>query len=90
MLGAFIFEDILCRWGAIAEIITDNGTPYIAALDWLASRYSINHIHISAYNSSTNGIVERQHHTIQESIVKTCKGNILKWPVITPHAFWVD
>ncbi|KIJ04305.1 hypothetical protein PAXINDRAFT_39921, partial [Paxillus involutus ATCC 200175] len=24
-LAAFIFEDILCRWGPLAEIVTDNG-----------------------------------------------------------------
>ena len=40
-LGSFIFEDILCRWGAVGEIVTDNGTTYVAALDWLSSRYGI-------------------------------------------------
>ena len=24
-LGDFIFEDILCWWGGVAEVITDNG-----------------------------------------------------------------
>ncbi|KZV80954.1 hypothetical protein EXIGLDRAFT_562950, partial [Exidia glandulosa HHB12029] len=24
-IGKFIFEDILCRWGYLAEIVTDNG-----------------------------------------------------------------
>lgn len=57
-LGRFIFEEILCRWGAVEEIITDNGTAYIAALDWLASKYGIHHIRISTYNSRVNGIVE--------------------------------
>jgi len=63
-LGNFIFEEILCRWGAVGEIVTDNGTAYIAALEWLADKYGIHHIHISAYNSQVNGIVERQHRTI--------------------------
>jgi len=35
-LGAFLFEEILCRWGAVEEIVTDNGTAYVAALNWLA------------------------------------------------------
>ena len=43
-IGKFIFQEILCRWGAIAEIITDNGTPIIAALDWLSKKYHISHI----------------------------------------------
>jgi transposase InsO family protein len=58
-IGAFIFKKILCRWGAVREIVTDNGSMYIAALDWLADRYGIQHIRISPYNSQANGIIER-------------------------------
>ena len=89
-LAAFIFEDILCRWGAVEEIVTDNGTPFVAALDHLASRYGIRHIRISAYNSRANAIVERQHRTIRESLVKACEGRIGRWPELAPHAFWAD
>ena len=66
-LGAFIFKEILCRWGGLEEIDTDNGTPFIAALDWLAAKYHICHIRISAYNSQANRIVERSHQTIRNS-----------------------
>ena len=89
-VGRFIFEEILCRWGAVEEIVTDNGSAYIAALDWLSSKYSIRHIKISAYNSRANGIVERQHRTIRESLLKTCEGDASKWPVVAPHVFWAD
>jgi hypothetical protein len=71
-IGAFLFEEVLCRWGTIKEVVTDNGTPYIATLDWLAERYSIHHICILAYNSWANGIVKHQHCTIQESLMKAC------------------
>jgi hypothetical protein len=40
-LTDFIFQDILCRWGAIQTIVTDNGKPFIAALNSLAKRYGI-------------------------------------------------
>jgi hypothetical protein len=89
-LAAFIFEDILCRWGAVEEIVTDNGAVFVATLDWLTKRYGIRHIRISAYNSRANGIVEHQHRTIRESIVKACDGNISRWPIVAPHAFWAD
>ncbi len=89
-LGAFLFEEILCRWGAVREIVTDNGTAYIAALDWLSSRYGIRHIRISAYNSRANGIVKRQHRTIQDSLIKTCDGNPSQWPAVAPFIFWAD
>jgi hypothetical protein len=89
-LGSFIFEEILCRWGSVAEIVTDNGSAYVAALDWLATKYGIRHIRISAYNSRANGIVERQHRTIRESLVKLCSDDISKWPALAPLAFWAD
>jgi len=63
-LGAFLFEDVLCRWGAVEEIVTDNGSPFVAALNWLVHKYHIRHIRISAYNSKANGLVERSHRTI--------------------------
>ena len=89
-LRAFIFEEILCRWGAVEELVTNNGTAYVAALDWLATKYDIRHIRISAYNSWANGIIKRQHCTIQESLVKACAGNISKWPTLAPLVFWAD
>ena len=67
--------------------MTNNGTAYITALDWLTKCYGIWHIWISAYNSHTNGIVEQQLH---ESIVKACEGDISKWPVIALLTFWTD
>jgi hypothetical protein len=46
-LGAFLFEEVLCWWGAVAEIVTDNGAAFVAALDWLERRFGIQHIRIS-------------------------------------------
>ena len=89
-IAAFIFEEILCRWGAVGEIVTDNGTAYIAALDWLTERYGIHHIRISAYNSQANGIVKRQHRTVRDSIFKACDGDSSRWLLVAPFAFWAD
>src|SRR5712671_3598658 len=89
-LGAFLFEEVLCCWGAVEEIVSNNSTPYITALDWLADRYGIRHIRISAYNSHVNGVVERQHRTIHESLVKACNGDPSKWPAHAPYVFWAD
>ena len=89
-LGTFIFEEILCRWGGLEEIVTDNGTPFVAALDWLTEKYHICHIRISAYNSQANGVVERSHRTIHDSLVKACNGEITQWPSLAHHVFWAD
>src|SRR6201747_2368209 len=53
-LAAFIFEEILCRWGPLSEIVTDNGPAFILALSTLADRYNIRHIPISPYNPHAN------------------------------------
>ena len=64
----FIFG-ILCRWGGMAEIITNNAAPYIAGADWLCKTYHINHIRISSYNSQANGVVESKHFDVREAIM---------------------
>lgn len=89
-VGKFIFNDVLCRWGTVEELVTDNGAPIVAGLDWLAKKYHITHIRISPYNKQANGIVERSHRTIHESIVKSCHGNLHRWPEVTPYVFWAD
>jgi len=89
-LGAIIFEEILCHWGGLEEIVTDNGTPFVAALDWLVQTYHICHICISAYNSQANRIVECSHRTIRNSLVKACNSDITQWPALTHHVFWAD
>ena len=73
-LSSFIFEDLLCRWGPLSEIVTDNGPTFVQALDILADRYGIRHICISPYNSQANGVVERRHYDVQEAIVKSSRG----------------
>jgi hypothetical protein len=89
-IGAFIFEDILCHWGALEEIITDNGPAFVEALNWLAKLYGIHHIHISLYNSQVNGIVKRRHLDVREAIIKVCNGEERKWPTATHAIFWAE
>ena len=57
-LGDFIFEEILCRWGGVAEIMMDNGSAFVAAAGYLSEKYGIHHIKISPYNSQANGLVK--------------------------------
>ena len=62
----------------------------IAALEWLSEKYHINHIRVSPYNSKANGIVERSHRTIRDSLVKACDGDITQWPNLVASTFWAD
>jgi hypothetical protein len=89
-IGSFIFEEILCRWGALEEIVTDNGKPFVEALEYLATRYGIRHIRISAYNSQANGPIERRHLDVREAIMKSCDGDENKWHTVTHSIFWAE
>lgn len=89
-LAAFIFEDILCRWGALAEIVTDNGSAFIAATSYLALKYGVKHIRISGYNSQANGIAERRHFDVREALVKTADHIDAHWPAVAPAVFWAE
>src|SRR6266481_2154235 len=89
-VSQFIFEELLCRYGVISEIVTDNGTEVRGATEELLQCHGIPHIHISPYNSQANGVVERGHYTIREGLVKACEGNINRWPDYVHHAFFAD
>lgn len=89
-LGAFIFKEILYCWGGLAEVITDNGTPFVATLDWLAEKYHIHYIHISTYNLQANRVVKCSHCTIHNSLIKAYNRDIILWPTLVHYVFWAD
>jgi hypothetical protein len=89
-IGTFIFEEILCHWGVLEEIITDNSPVFIEALNWLAEQYRIHHIRISPYNSQVNGIVECHHLDVREAIMKVCNREEQKWLTAMHAVFWVE
>jgi len=89
-VSQFIFEELICRYGAISEIVTDNGPEVKGATEELLRRHGIPQIHILPYNSQANGVVERGHFTIREGLVKACEGKINRWPDYVHHAFFAD
>ena len=87
---SFIFEDILCRWSAVSELVTDNGPAFIQALDVLTSWYGIHHIWISPYNSQVNGVVKWYHYNVREAIVKSTLGGEICWSATAHSVFWAE
>jgi hypothetical protein len=74
-LGDWIYKDILCRWGSLHEIVTDNGPALPKAMEYLSKRYHLNHIWISGYNSCANGTVEHSHFDVRQSLFKVVDGD---------------
>jgi hypothetical protein len=89
-IGDWIFQDILCRWGTLVEIVSDNGKPFIAALGHLERKYHIRHIRISGYNSRANGIVERSHFDVRQALFKASDGAESKWSQAAHSVFWSE
>lgn len=89
-IGDWIHDDLLCRWGALSEIVTDNGKPFVNALDYLAKRYHITHIRISGYNSRANGLVERAHYDVRQALFKAADGDASKWSQVAASVFWSE
>lgn len=89
-LGDWLFETVICRWGALSEIVTDNGGPFVKAVAYLAKKYHIHHIRISGYNSRANGIVERSHFDVRQALYKAVDGVQSKWSRACYYVFWAD
>ena len=89
-LGDWLFEDILCRWGCIKQIITDNGPAIKKAMVHIEAKYGVKGILITPYNKQANGKVERGHWDIRQSLFKVCRGNPEEWPAYLHEVLWAE
>lgn len=89
-VGDWIFEDLLCRWGALSEIVTDNGSSIVSACEYLSKTYKIHHIRISGYNSQANSLVERSHFDVRQSLYTASNGEESKWSKALNTVFWSE
>ena len=90
-IAMWIYEDILCRWGTLRTIVTDNGSSFVAAVQWIAQKWGIKHIRISPYNSQANGSIERPHWDVRQMLYKaTGAKNVSKWFWFLDAVLWAD
>ena len=89
-LSDWIFQDLLCQWGTLAEIISDNSKPFVTALAHLECKYHIKHIQISGYNLHANGIVECSHFDVWQVLFKEADGKQNHWLQVTYSVFWSE
>jgi hypothetical protein len=89
-LGNWIFQDVLCHWGMLVEIVSDNGKPFVAVLTYLKKKYHIKHIHISGYNLCANSIVERLHFDVRQALFKAVDSNQRRWAQVAHSVFWLE
>jgi hypothetical protein len=89
-VGKWLLEDVLCRWGIVWLIVTDNAPLWLAAVQWLSDKYGIVGISITPYNSQGNGKIERPHWDLRQMLYKSCGGDVSKWWWFLPFVLWAD
>ena len=89
-VAKFFYHRIILRYGTVMEVVTDNGSSFQGEFRKLLQEYRIPQITISPYNSQANGVVERGHFNIREAIVKLCKEDVSRWPLLVPAACYAD
>ena len=67
----FLYEKIICRFGAPRILQSDRGIHFINELiQRLIKRFKVKHSLLSPYHSQSNGLVERFNKTLCEGIAK--------------------
>lgn len=68
---AKFFLDVICEYGCVETLITDQGREFVNELnDTICSKLQINHRIASAYHPQTNGLQERFNQTLERSLMK--------------------
>ena len=90
-VAKFIFEDVICRHGCPQRMVMDGGSENLDLTKALLERYRIRRTVISAYHPQSNGLVERGHAPIINSLAKFCKDrNTDDWTKYLHLALWAD
>ncbi|KNZ71647.1 hypothetical protein J132_07878 [Termitomyces sp. J132] len=89
-IAKWLYKDIICHWGVLSEIITNNGPPILKAVTYLVKKYNLHHIWISGYNKHANGIVEWPHFDVCQALFKAVDSDQSRWSTATYSVFWSE
>jgi transposase InsO family protein len=64
----WIWEEVICRFGAPEEVITDNGKEFMGNFAALMASCDTTHITTSTHHPQANGMVERMNQTLKGAI----------------------
>ena len=77
---AQFFLDVICEYGCVETLITDQGREFVNELnDIICSKLQINHRIASAYHSQTNGLQERFNQTLERALIKCVNNKQDNW-----------
>ena len=73
------YEHILCRYGAVLRITSDNGTQFGPKFTETMKQLNIDHVKTSTYHPQANGKNERSHATLNSILTKLVLENSTNW-----------
>ncbi|CAI7733508.1 unnamed protein product [Closterium sp. NIES-54] len=83
---AFV-QQVLCRFGACGEVLTDQGTEFAGEFEALLKEVGIVHRRTSRYHPQADGLTERMIQTLKKGLRKYCEEEERRdWDVKLP---WV-
>lgn len=75
----FLWEDIICCHGCFGKLIIDGGYKKKEAIAELTQRYVVKRVVVSVYHPQSNGIIERGHKPIVDSLLKMSDRGSINW-----------
>ena len=89
-VAKFIYEDIICWHGCPQWVVLDQGSENLNMTKDLLEYYKIKRTVVSAFHLQANGLVERGHNSIVNSLSKYCSKHTIDWMKVLPFALWTD
>jgi hypothetical protein len=89
-IAKFLFEDVMCRFGCVLQLTTDNGTEFDGVVQVLADEYNVPIVRAAPYHPEANGMIERSHRTWIGSLFIACQGNPSQWSKYFYACMWAD
>lgn len=78
-MAQLLIDEILPRYGAPRNLISDNGSEWGAAFKNVLEEMNIKHIKTSFYHPAGNSRCERMHRQMHDSISKLLQDNLSTW-----------
>ena len=90
IVAEFLYQDVICRFGCVPQVTSDNGGEFDGVFQSLTRRYGIPLIKTTPYHPQGNGMIERGHRTWINSIWRICGKKKHHWSQYFHAALWAD
>lgn len=87
--AAFLFENIITRFGCPLELVSDRGLHFLNdTIELITTKYLIKHRKTTPYNPRANGLIERASGLMGKILNKLVSADKTDWDAKLPSALW--